>query len=225
MSGPIDLLLGVELVHEYLKNGRIFLGEGSPVLFETVFGWAVIGRWYGSTVPCSPVCHTAITQRNLEIILDKFWELEAVQPSPLYTAEENFCEELYITTTTRDSDGRYVVHLPKTNDPVICLGESRSIAEKRLFSLERRLQREDAAKAAYHEFMDEYLRLGHMRKIADTPNETLHHCYLPHHAVFKTTSTTTKTRVVFDASCRTASGYSLNDTLLVGPVVQDDLYP
>uniref|UniRef100_A0A182WYE8 Peptidase aspartic putative domain-containing protein n=1 Tax=Anopheles quadriannulatus TaxID=34691 RepID=A0A182WYE8_ANOQN len=33
---------------------------------------------------------------------------------------------------------------------------------------------------------------------------------------------TTKLRVVFDASCATDSGISLNDTLMVGPVVQDD---
>lgn len=28
---------------------------------------------------------------------------------------------------------------------------------------------------------------------------------------------------MFDASCKTTSGYSLNDTLLVGPIVQEDL--
>lgn len=34
----------------------------------------------------------------------------------------------------------------------------------------------------------------------------------------------TKVRVVFDASCKTSSGYSLKDTPLVGPVVWQDLY-
>uniref|UniRef100_A0A1B0DP93 Peptidase aspartic putative domain-containing protein n=1 Tax=Phlebotomus papatasi TaxID=29031 RepID=A0A1B0DP93_PHLPP len=37
--------------------------------------------------------------------------------------------------------------------------------------------------------------------------------YLPHHAVFKADSSTTKTRVVFDASCKTTSGVSLNQIL------------
>ncbi|XP_075156375.1 uncharacterized protein LOC142229674 [Haematobia irritans] len=33
-----------------------------------------------------------------------------------------------------------------------------------------------------------------------------------------------KLRVVFDASCRNSSGESLNDLLMVGPTVQEDLY-
>ena len=41
------------------------------------------------------------------------------------------------------------------------------------------------------------------------------------HAVIKNNSSTTKLRVVFDASAKTTSGHSLNDTLLVGPT----LYP
>ncbi|XP_067205391.1 uncharacterized protein [Linepithema humile] len=47
--------------------------------------------------------------------------------------------------------------------------------------------------------------------------------YMPHHAVFKDTSSTTKIRVVFDASCKTDTGVSLNDILMVGPTLQQDL--
>ncbi|XP_058828580.1 uncharacterized protein LOC131688387 [Topomyia yanbarensis] len=47
---------------------------------------------------------------------------------------------------------------------------------------------------------------------------------MPHHCIERPDSVTTKLRVVFDASCASDTGLSLNDTLLVGPVVQDDLY-
>ena len=48
--------------------------------------------------------------------------------------------------------------------------------------------------------------------------------YLPHHCVFKEDSTTTKLPVVFDGSAKTSNGVSLNESLMVGPVVQNDLF-
>ncbi|XP_041787582.1 uncharacterized protein LOC121602893 [Anopheles merus] len=71
--------------------------------------------------------------------------------------------------------------------------------------------------------MKEYLDLGHMSLVRDGDTVPAESYYLPHHPVFKESSTTTKIRVVFDGSSKTTSGYSLNDALCVGPVVQDDL--
>ena len=47
--------------------------------------------------------------------------------------------------------------------------------------------------------------------------------YLPHHAVIKAESTTTKVRVVFNASSASSNGNSLNDVLYFGPTLQADL--
>lgn len=46
---------------------------------------------------------------------------------------------------------------------------------------------------------------------------------MPHHAVLKQQSTTTRTRIVFDASCQNDNGVSVNATHFVGPTVQLDL--
>jgi len=48
--------------------------------------------------------------------------------------------------------------------------------------------------------------------------------YLPHHAIIKEDSITTKLRVVFDGSAPTSSGLSLNDVMLKGPIVQSSLF-
>ena len=65
--------------------------------------------------------------------------------------------------------------------------------------------------------------MGHAERVPD--DELQKPCkdcyYLPMHGVTKESSTTTKLRVVFDASAKTTSGFSLNDTLLTGP----SLYP
>ena len=74
--------------------------------------------------------------------------------------------------------------------------------------------------------MEEYITLGHMRELDEgkinKDSEKLCY-YIPHHAVLKETSTSTKLRAVFDASMPTTSGLSLNQCLMVGPVVQSDL--
>jgi len=76
--------------------------------------------------------------------------------------------------------------------------------------------------------MDEYLSLGHMQLVPEddssydnTSNKLIF--FLPHHAIFKESSTTTKTRIVFDASAKSTTGVSLNDMLMVGPTIQQDL--
>ena len=43
------------------------------------------------------------------------------------------------------------------------------------------------------------------------------------HAVTKESSTTTKIRAMFDASAKSSTGVSLNDTLLVGPTIHPPL--
>lgn len=71
--------------------------------------------------------------------------------------------------------------------------------------------------------MEEYLQLGHMMEVLVADKFAKQTYYLPHHAVHKIDSTTTKLRVVFNVSQATPSGKSLNDILLVGPNIQNIL--
>ncbi|XP_062538824.1 uncharacterized protein LOC134207123 [Armigeres subalbatus] len=140
-----------------------------------------------------------------------------------WIVSESKCEEIFKQTTTRDEEGRFVVCLPKKRHIIEQLGESRRSAERRFISLERRFATNPQLKKLYCEFMEEYSSMGHMKEVSDAELSGSVCYYLPHHAVLKLDSTTTKLRVVFDASCKTTSGASLNDGLMVGPVVQDDL--
>ncbi|XP_050076613.1 uncharacterized protein LOC126563872 [Anopheles maculipalpis] len=156
--------------------------------------------------------------------MERFWEIETVGGDPALSAEEDACEKHFMANTTRDTSGRYVVRLPQASNPSIVSGASKAIADRRLLAVDRRLMCNPTMKEDYTKFMKEYEQLGHMKRLTDPVDDSGEHYYLPHHAVVKETSTTTKVRVVFDASCKSASGYSLNDKLLVGPVIQDDLF-
>jgi len=138
------------------------------------------------------------------------------------TTDQKVCEQHFITHTTQQQDGRYVVRLPTKMDPKE-LGSSRHSAERRLHAIERRLEREPELKVQYHSFMKEYEELGHMEPTNSQQGRQTYY-FLPHHPVFKVTSTTTKTRVVFDGSAKTDNGLSLNNILQEHPTVQQDLY-
>lgn len=79
------------------------------------------------------------------------------------------------------------------------LGESYEgsyLAEKRLKSLERKLERQSSLKQQYHEFMQEYLDLNHMTEVPTNKINDKPAYYIPHHAVIKEDSETTKLRVL-----------------------------
>ncbi|GBP22168.1 hypothetical protein EVAR_10678_1 [Eumeta japonica] len=109
--------------------------------------------------------------------------------------------------------------------PPEVLGDSLQAAKLRFLSLERKFQREPRFRNKYMKFMKEYLELHHMSEsLGDVVLKNKTYYYLPHHGVFQESSTTTKLRVVSDASASTTSGISLNDLQMVGPTVQDDLF-
>jgi len=114
--------------------------------------------------------------------------------------------------------------MPVKADKLQQLGESRSVALNRFLSMERRLQKQPMLKQQYVQFMTEYSELGHMiRATEDQTTKQTSRYYIPHHAVLKNNSLTTKL-VVFDASCKTSSGISLNDCFMVGPTLQQDFF-
>jgi hypothetical protein len=216
--GSIDLLIGAELFYELLLPNRQ-TRHGHPVLQETVLGWIISGKTPITTVSNSNQTFL-IREQNLETNLNRFWEVEPVEQ--VMTPEQQACEHHFVTHTTQQSDGRFVVRLPLKGNPNQ-LGTSRHPAENRLLAIERRLEKNSELKKQYHQFMQEYEELGHMEPVASADPKTTCY-YLPHHAVFKETSTTTKTRVVFDGGAKSSNGLSLNDILLVGPTVHPDLY-
>ncbi|XP_050066069.1 uncharacterized protein LOC126555151 [Aphis gossypii] len=98
------------------------------------------------------------------------------------------------------------------------------MATSRFINIERRLQRDETLRVEYVKFMNEYIDMGHMREVKCEERLLKNAYYLPHHPVLKLSSLTTKTRVVFDGSARTTSGLSLNDVLMRGPTVQEDIF-
>ncbi|XP_076301705.1 uncharacterized protein LOC143219715 [Lasioglossum baleicum] len=162
-----------------------------------------------------------ISSSGLNNQIAKFWEVEELPKRIFLSDEEATCEEHYKQNTRRDQSGRYIVRLP-FNEKRSLLGDSHKLALKRFYTLENKLIKNTVLYEQYKDFLAEYESLNHMSEVsADDHNSGF---YLPHHAVIKASSATTKVRVVFDASAKSSSGVSLNDTLLVGPTIQNTLF-
>lgn len=74
----------------------------------------------------------------------------------------------------------------------------------------------------YTNFINEYAELGHLTESKIT--KPYNSYFLCHHPVLKQNSESTRLQVVFDGSASSSSGYSLNDILMVGPNMQDNLF-
>ena len=216
----VDLLLGNDVYDQIVLDSRKQIDD-KLFIRDTVFGWIVSGVAVGK--PGSFSSHATFC--NPDALLRRFWEIEEPNVSADNRTDEQIaCEDHYDSTTKRDDQGRFVVSLPrKPGAPK--LGHSFRQAERRFFSVERKLMKRPDLHKQYRAVTNEYLDMGHMEEV---PSHELHKpyeevFYLPHHHVVKETSTTTKLRIVFDGSLRTAGGPSLNDTLMIGPVLQDTL--
>ena len=226
IPGRIDLLLGVDIFANVLCQGRRYGPPNSPVAFETDFGWVLAGNTNSINAPCEQVTSNYVSTTTTcgDDILRKFWEIEeTVSTNGPLTIEEKHVAKHFQENHRRTDSGAFVVPLPKKEQHKP-LGESRSKAVRRFITLERSL----LTRHQNHEFnsvMEEYLDLNHAEvvPIPDLDKPLNKVFYLPMHAVRKDCSTTTKLRIVFDASAKTSTGVSLNDTLLVGHTVHSSL--
>lgn len=104
---PIDLLIGAD-VFPYVVSGDKKQGDvNQPIAFTTVFGWVLMGR-VSSPIASIPVTMCS-TLESIDRTFKQFLEVENVLTVEKRDTE---CEEMYKETTSRQPDGRYIVHLP-----------------------------------------------------------------------------------------------------------------
>ena len=110
--GKIDLLLGADLFADVLRQGQRSGPVGSPVAFETEFGWVFSGRTesIASTGEVAAL-HTIVGFKD--DVLHKFWEIEE---GPTSNAAFSL-EERSVLSHFKDNHFRteesFMVSLPK----------------------------------------------------------------------------------------------------------------
>ncbi|UYV77376.1 hypothetical protein LAZ67_15000774, partial [Cordylochernes scorpioides] len=221
-SREIDVILGSDIVFNLIQEERRNGKENEPSAIHSKLGWLVYGPTSVSERQSfRNMAHFSSELESEDLINNGclFWELESIPLEEIPTKEEKDCESHYLKNVVRDESGRYIVRLP-FKESAEKLGQSKSIAISRFLNLEKRLEQNENIYVQYKQFMNEYIRLGHMKASCSLQTEPKY--YIPHHCILK--AQPTKFRVVFDASTKTTTQISLNDLLHVGPKLQNNIF-
>ena len=162
-------------------------------------------------------------EKELSSVLQKFWEVDS--SGSITEREQLKKEELSVMKAFEISvqfkGERYEVEmLWKPNSPE--LPNNYEMAVNRLISTEKRLLKDPQLAESYPEVISKYIEKGYISKVSPSKTEEKT-WYLPHFEIVRPEKTTTKTRVVFDASAK-FNGQSLNDIICQGPKLQRDIF-
>ena len=213
-----------------VKTGREEGPPNTPVAWDTVFGWTVLGVFNeeGCAQALSAstfIVDTTQAQPTSDQLMMHFWKSEEPQSAEkMFSPEEQRVEDHFDETHEYiQSEKRYRVSLPKTLGDMT-LGESRSRTLYQAQANEKSLIKKKRW-PDFQSVLEEYVTLGHAVAVSpqDMHTPPSQSYYITVHSVLKETSTSTKLRAVFDASAPSASGVSLNDLLAVGPTLQPTL--
>jgi len=217
----VDILIGSDNYWS-LVTGRVIRGDrGGPTAIQTKLGWVLAGPVEG--LSCLSLTNLVTTHlmavdayvsqdgdHELDCKLKMFWDLESLgikqNEATVYDEFEN---------SIRFNGDRYEVSLP-WKDSHAPLPDNYNLSVKRLVGLLKRLRQNPEILEQYDAVIREQIDKGIVEfvKVQALTKGPVH--YLPHHAILREDKSTTKLRVVYDASARTG-GPSLNDCLYTGP--------
>ena len=212
----IQVLIGSDYQWEFLEGEQIRGGPHEPVTIKTSLGWVLSGQLKGESFSQqdSVVNFVQSDARNEDSILqqvNKLWDLDSLGIRP----ENDLSKESFVNEIEFTGD-RYSVKLPwKAGHGPIPHNYSTCVA--RLKNQLERLKEDPDVLKEYDRIINEQIQAGIVSTVTekeDAPGIS----YLPHSAVIRQESKTTKVRVVYDASCKDkVTKSSLNDCLHVGP--------
>ena len=227
-ESKIDILIGSDCSWKVVTAEVKRDSRSEMVAINTIFGWCLSGPFKNknnisesnvSLVSSTHVMRVACENNEDQILnnLNKFWNLDSIGiKDDEQSVYENFESDI------KFENQRYVVKLPvKENRPL--LPDNYNVSLKRLYKLKMRLDKNENLLRSYDDIFQEQIKLGIIEEVNSSGifnNVT----YLPHREVVKENHSTTKIRVVFDASVKVEDHPSLNDILYKGPCLLPKLY-
>ncbi|XP_057379622.1 uncharacterized protein LOC130701716 [Daphnia carinata] len=211
----VDILIGADSYWSIVEDGNIH-GTG-PTAVSSFIGYLVSGPLpdkflssQNSSYHISAIQHDDVSQ---------LWSLEVLGIVP--DDESNDSAATYQSSCISYHCNRYTARLPwKTEHPV--LPSNYLICQRRTRHTVHSLLKKPNMLQLYSKIIRDQLEAEFIEKVPRTLQTPKGCHYIPHFPVEKD-SITTPIRIVYDCSCRTRSGASLNDCLLTGPPLQNNM--
>ena len=217
----VHLLVGQDcaglLLPDEVKKGQ----PGEPFAIHTPLGWAINGPIdpFKPTVRSSHFVHTT---SMMEKDLFKLWDLEGANCETPGRSQNDLKVMDVWDKNQSLIGGHYALNIPfKVERP--CLPDNRTMAERRLQMLGKRLNKDRNLKERYTKEIHELLEKGYAELV---PLEDVNRAdgkvwYLPHHPVHNPKKPD-KTRIVFDCAAKLGKS-ALNDHVWQGPDLANKL--
>uniref|UniRef100_A0AAF5PJA6 DUF1758 domain-containing protein n=1 Tax=Wuchereria bancrofti TaxID=6293 RepID=A0AAF5PJA6_WUCBA len=218
-----DIIIGVDHFFEFMQPYKVHSMLSGFYLLHTKVGLIITGCGYTNmTCELDSLNSINVTTVITNPDVDQFWKLEVIgiNEQPNDQDDEEALKQFKNSITK--GNNRYQVCWP-WKDKKINLQDNYGLCYGRLKTLVKRLQSNQSLLERYDEIIKEQLQSNIIEKVtANMDQEGILH-YLPHHEVLTPGKTTTKLRIVYDASARIKGEKSLNNMLYRGPTTLPDL--
>jgi hypothetical protein len=224
----VSLLIGQDVPHALAPLETRHGEDFEPYAVRTRLGWIVSGPLDTSVQQDQVLCHLidAIPRDScsLEQQVKHFFKVEDIED----TDQQNMSLDDKRVIDVWDNslnivDSHYQLDIPFKSCPPE-LPNNRSVAERRLSQLARRLRKNPDLHQKYKKGIDDLISKGFAEPV---PDDSVHNdpdgmtWYLPHHNVVNPNKPD-KVRIVFDCAAEYA-GTSLNKRVLQGPDLTNSL--
>ena len=191
-------------------------GPEDPIVEETTFGWVIHG---GTEYPNAKCMYT----KEVDDHYEKLYSLDVLGIEDRGENDSSVVLTEFKENIVIDREGRYEVQVPWIPGAELS-NTNEQPSRRRLENVERKLRHNSKLEAEYRKIVTDQLETGVIEKVPDTPSGDKVF-YMPHKPVVRETASTTKVRMVFDASAKPHPlANSVNECMHTGPPLQPLLW-
>ena len=217
----IDILIGMNYFWHIMQPNDFIKHKGLLAMNSSV-GWILSGSFAVHQINSnSTIQLLCVGVSSYEI--DRFWTMESFGIGPVLSERKLLSSSHIFSNFSKciqNIGNRYQVPLvfKKDKSPDLIVN-NKSIALKRLEQTYKMLDKDPNLKDQYHNVFLTYEKEDMIEDVPKDADENLPYqpYYLPHRPVIKLSKVSSKIRPVFDGSCKSFNGLSINDLLDEGP--------